>query len=246
MESEENLQLNDLGYNSLFERSRNELGLADFDVGRVISESKGAYKVKNESGEYRAQVTGKHIFLASSRESYPAVGDWVAIEVLNTDQAVIRGLLPRLTVLKRKHGDKTRLGKKDRVQIFASNIDVAFIIESVDRDYNLNRFERYFAIAKSGGVKPVIIINKIDLLSSEELEEKLAELQNRFPSTEIITTSTITDRGLDYLERYLAKGKTYCFLGSSGVGKSSLINKLLDKNTILTGEISRIQTEDGI
>jgi ribosome biogenesis GTPase len=138
--------------------------------------------------------------------------------------------LPRLTVIKRKYGDRT--------QIIATNIDTAFVIESVDRDYNLNRFERYFAIAENGGVKPAIILNKIDLLSKEESAEKLSELKSRFPDVDVIFTSTVSNEGLDDLKKYIAKGKTYCFLGSSGVGKSTLINRLLGNDAIKTDDIS--------
>ena len=224
------MKIENLGYNSFFETNRNGLGLNDLSIARVIAEFKEAYRVKNEDGEYLAKITGKQMFEASSREDYPAVGDWVAVEVIDNGHAIIRGLLPRLTVIKRKYGDKT--------QIIATNIDTAFVVESVDRDYNLNRFERYFAIAQNGGVKPAIILNKIDLLSSKESNEKLSELKNRFLDVDIIFTSTVSNEGLDDLKRYIAKDKTYCFLGSSGVGKSSLINKLLGESAIETGDIS--------
>jgi len=146
--------------------------------------------------------------------------------------------LPRRTIIKRK-----AIGKNE-MQIIATNIDVAFVVESVDGDYNLNRFERYFAIANAGGIKPAIILNKIDLISREELDLKLAQIRNRFSDVDFIFTSTITDEGLDKLKTYIVKGKTYCFLGSSGVGKSSLINKLLGENIIKTEDIS-IRTDRG-
>ncbi|MCL4400283.1 ribosome small subunit-dependent GTPase A [Patescibacteria group bacterium] len=224
------MKVEDLGYNSFFELGRIRLGFGGFPVARVIAEFKEAYKVKNEKGECLAKVTGKQMFKAVSREDYPAVGDWVAIEAIRNSCAVIRGLLPRLTVIKRKY--------RDKIQVVAANIDTAFVVESVDRDYNLNRFERYFAIVEDGGVKPAIILNKIDLLSEEESTEKLSELKNRFPDTDIIFTSTVSNEGLDDLKKYIGKDKTYCFLGSSGVGKSTLINRLLGKDTIKTGDIS--------
>src|SRR3989339_889771 len=205
---------------------------------RVTTEYKGAYKVKNEHGEFLAKVTGKRIFDALSREDYPAVGDWVIIEELPEQQAVIKKILPRKTVIKRMHKDRSRIGGKNETQIIATNIDVAFVVESVDRDFNLNRFERYFAIAKDGGVKPTIILNKIDLISKEELDIKLAQVKNRFNDVDFIPTSIITDEGLSELKMYMKKGKTYCFLGSSGVGKSSLINKLFGENIIKTENIS--------
>jgi ribosome biogenesis GTPase len=224
------ITIEDLGYSPSFESDKNRLGLSDFTVARVTTEHKEAYKVKNTNGEYLARITGKQMFEASGRGDYPAVGDWVAISELDKDTAVIRGILPRATMIKRKYGG--------RLQIIATNIDIAFVVESVDRDYNLNRFERYFAIAQEGGVKPAIILNKVDLLSLEELDEKLTELKYRFPDIDVISTSIVNDQGLNDLKNYITKGKTYCFLGSSGVGKSSLINKLIDESAIKTREIS--------
>ena len=228
----------DLGYNDFFETSAKKLKLENFEVARVTIEHRGAYKVKNENGEFLAKITGKQMFDASSRTDYPAVGDWVAITDLGNQQAVIQAVLPRKTIIKRRSGDKNRAGEKSDIQIIATNIDVAFIVESIGRDYNLNRFERYFAIANDGGVKTTIILNKIDLISQEELDVILAQLKNRFNNTDILLTSTTTNQGLEELRNYILKGKTYCFLGSSGVGKSSLINKLLGENIIKTEKIS--------
>ncbi len=222
----------DLGYSDFFESNRKKLKLDGFLVARVVVEYRGAYKVKNDKGEYLGKVTGKQMFNASSREDYPAVGDWVVISEASKEQAVIHGVLPRRTIIKRKYSGK------NETQIIAANIDVAFVVESVDRDFNLNRFERYFVLAKDGGVKPVIVLNKIDLISKEELDLKVVQLKTRFVDTDIILTSTVAGEGLDELKTYILKGKTYCFLGSSGVGKSSLINKLLGKGIIKTENIS--------
>lgn len=232
------MSLDSLGLNSFFEEQIKQLGLSDFDIARVMSESRGAYKVKNLSGEYLAKVTGKQMFEANSREDYPAVGDWVVINKVDNENVVIKKILDRQTIIKRKTGDKNRTGNKSDVQVIATNIDFAFVVESIDRDFSLNRFERYFAIAENGGVKSVVVINKIDLISKEELDEKIKLLKERFPKTDIILTSIVDDSGLDELKKYIQEGKTYCFLGSSGVGKSSLINKLLKENTIKTGDIS--------
>lgn len=224
------MTLEDLGCNSTFQAARQQLGLEDSPLARVIAEFKGAYRVKDPEGEYLAKVTGKQMFEASSREDYPAVGDWAVIEKLDHANAVIRGLLPRQTAIRRIY--------KDKIQVIGANIDVAFVVEAADRDYNLNRLERYFAIAESGGVRPAIILNKIDLLSENETQEKLLELQNRFPGADMIFASTVSGKSLDDLKNYIEPGKTYCFLGSSGVGKSSLINALLGTDNIKTGKIS--------
>ena len=232
------MRLEDIGYNEFFESNRNKLKSDGFSIARVIAEYKGAYKVKNENGEYFARVTGKKIFDATSREDYPAVGDFVSIKEQDDKWAVIEEILPRQTLIKRKYNNK------NGIQIIATNIDVAFIVESIGRDYNLNRFERYFAIANDGGIKSVIILNKIDLISQEELELKLVQIKNRFKDVDILSTSATIETGLEELRSYILSGKTYCFLGSSGVGKSSLINKLLEENAIETKEIS-FQTNRG-
>lgn len=225
------INMEDLGWDGFFESERVKLGLGDFQVARVTAERRGMYEVRNAQGEYLAKITGKRIFKAVSREDYPAVGDWVAIAESEAQRAVIESILPRKTVMKRKQGGK------DGIQVIATNIDVVFVIESVDRDYNLNRFERYFSIAADGGIRPAIILNKKDLISQEELDARLAQIKDRFKDIDVIVTSAFSDEGLDMLEKYIEKGKTYCFLGSSGVGKSSLINKLLRSSRIRTGEI---------
>ncbi len=234
----EEIKNKNLGYNEYFESNRKKLKLGESSIARVISEYKGAYKIKNSAGEYFAKVTGKKIFNALSREDYPAVGDWVVINEQDPEWAIIRDILPRQTLIKRKYNNK------NGIQIIATNIDVAFIVESIGRDFNLNRFERYFAITKDGGVKSTIILNKIDLISKEELELKLNQIKDRFKNVDIILTSALAEIGLEELRSYILPGKTYCFLGSSGVGKSSLINKLLEENAIETKAIS-FQTERG-
>lgn len=225
------MKIEDLGYDEFFEANRVKLGLDGFLIARVVTEHKGVYKVKNAQGEYLAKIKGRQMFEAMSREDFPAVGDWVAIIQADKEQAVIQAVLPRKTVIKRKYNNR------DETQIIATNIDTAFIIEAVDRDYNLNRIERYVAIARDGGIEPVVIINKIDLISQEELDLKLAEIKSRLGEVEIIPTSNLTQEGLERLKKFIIKNKTYCFLGSSGVGKSSLINKLLGEEIIKTESI---------
>ncbi|HCC05445.1 TPA: ribosome small subunit-dependent GTPase A [Patescibacteria group bacterium] len=224
--------MENLGYNEFFKSAFETLQAVGCSPARVTAEHKGAYKVKNATGEFLAKVTGKQMFTATSREDYPAVGDWVAIQELDQENATIHAVLPRKTILKRKYNNK------NDSQLIATNIDIAFIVASVDRDFNLNRFERYIALAHDGGVQSTIIVNKIDLLSKDELDSKIAHLQERFPDITVLTTSTVRKDGLQELAEYMEKEKTYCFLGSSGVGKSSLINSLLGENALETGEIS--------
>jgi len=225
-----NKELLDLGYNSIIDKERSNSKFANFPIARVTAEYKEAYRLKNENGEYFGRITGKHLFEASKREDFPAVGDWVAIEEMPDNNAVIRAIYPRVTSLKKKYSNK-----QDN-QIIATNIDTAFIVEAMDKDYNLNRFERFIVLCREGGIIPAIVLNKADLISQQVLENRITEIKNRFQITSVLPTSTITDEGIDKLAESIEKRKTYCFLGSSGVGKSSMINKLLRKNTIKTGE----------
>lgn len=205
--------------------------LNGFIIARVISESKGSYEVVSKNGNFIARVTGKQMLDASSRDDYPAVGDWVTITELDQKQAVIHKILPRKTIIKRSR-------RNNEIQIIGTNIDVVFIVESVNRDYNLNRFERYFAIIKNQDIQPVIILNKIDLISQDELDLIISQTQKRFNNIDIILTSVFRKEGINNLKGYIKKDKIYCFLGSSGVGKSSLINGLIGNDNIKTGDIS--------
>jgi len=235
-----NKDLTRLGYDEFFETNREKLALSDFPVARVIAEHRGAYELMGEDGELKAKIMGKQMFDASSREDFPAVGDWVAIKRLDSDRAIIHRILPRKSMIARKHGDRKKIGDNKELQIIGTNVDVAFIVESVDLDFSLNRFERYLSIIYDGGVEPVIVLNKIDLISKEEINTKVDQLRSRFSDIDVILTSTVNEAGLEELREYIASGKTYCFLGSSGVGKSSLINKLIEEDAIKTNEISEV------
>lgn len=232
------LTLTDLGYDDFFESARAELEFTAFPVARVIAEYKESYRVKNADGEYLAKITGKQMFEARKREDYPAVGDWVVITALPDEKAVIRTTLPRRTVLAKQYSSK------QDTQIIAANIDTAFIVESMDRDYNLNRFERFLVLVNEGRIQPVVVLNKTDLIPKTELESRIIKIKNRFKDIAIISTSTVKEQGLSDMAHHITPGKTYCFLGSSGVGKSTLINKLLGKDEIETGEVNA-DTERG-
>ena len=225
-------QLAALGYSQYFDDSRKQLDVDIESVGRVTAEHKGIYEVMGVNGVYRASVTGRRMAAARSRDDYPAVGDWVATKNDEDDTKIITDILPRRTTLHKKKGGK------DEQQLIAANIDVALIVESTDRDYSLNRFERYLVLAKEGGVKPVIILNKSDLYADGDMATSVAAIRERFGDIDVLATSTVSEAGMKELSDYIQDGLTYCFVGSSGVGKSSLINKLLHQTSIATTEIS--------
>lgn len=223
--------LKSLGYNQFFEESRLKLGVNSDCLARVTAEHRGAYEIINLDGEFRAVVSGKLMLNALRRDDYPAVGDWVLVKASPGNVKVIELILPRRSFLQKKYSGK------DEAQLIASNVDVAFIVESMDRDYNVNRFERYIVLALEGGVRPVVILNKTDLITDTELSTRMKQLNKRFRSVDILRTSVLTEDGLDELSSCIQNGNTYCFLGSSGVGKSSIINKLMRKDSIETQEI---------
>ncbi|MBN1819690.1 MAG: ribosome small subunit-dependent GTPase A [Prolixibacteraceae bacterium] len=227
------MQLEDLGYNKEFEQVRNEQNLRDFLPGRVISEHKERYTVATENQVFDAEILGNLRFTAASRADFPAVGDWVALQAVDKDFAIIHKIFPRKSVIERQ-----AVGKKGEVQIIAANVDYAFIIQAVDRDFNINRLQRYLAISASVSVEPVIILSKTDLISTEEKEKLLDQIKDRIKNVPVLSISNFSNSGFDELNAFFQRGKTYCFLGSSGVGKSTMINNLLGGDILETGEIS--------
>lgn len=222
----------DLGYKNNIESYRQEKNLDSFEVGRVISEHKERYGIKTPSQEYDAELVGNLRFTIESRYDLPAVGDWVAFSEYDLGKALIHAVFPRQSILERK-----AVGKYGEIQIIATNIDYGLIVQAVDRDFNLNRMERYLTICNSSGVEPIIVLNKIDLIDIPELENILTQVKERIKDIPIVTVSSLTV-GYSSLETIIEKGKTYCLLGSSGVGKSTLLNGLSGKEEMKTREIS--------
>ncbi len=194
---------------------------------RVISQEKGAYKIADltceKYKEYRAEVSGRFMHEAASAEDYPTVGDYVTAEtgVNPEDVAIISGVLPRKSIFLRKAAGTAR-----SMQAVAANIDTVFICMSLNNDFNLRRLERYLAAAWDSGAIPVIVLTKVDLCADPaEMEEKVLETEQAAIGVDIIRTS-VKDGETQGLEAYLKPGKTIAFVGSSGVGKSSLINEI--------------------
>ena len=228
------MKLEEYGYNPELENHWKELSQEGFEIGRIVSEHKERYVVRTEGGEMEAEITGHLRFTAKGREDFPAVGDWVAILSYDSDLAIIHKILPRYSVISRQ-----AVGQFGEVQIIGTNIDVALLVQAVDRDFNINRLERYLTICYASRVEPAILLTKTDLIDAAGLADIHSAIQQRIPGIPVFSLSNETMEGYESIRAFIQKGKTYCLLGSSGVGKSSLLNNLSGKKRMKTDAISQ-------
>lgn len=228
------MTLKELGYNDDLEKFRISSNLQSFDIGRVVAEHKERYIVKTINGDYDAEITGNIRFTASSREDFPAVGDWVAISIFESDLAIIHAILPRSSTLKRR-----AVGHFAESQVIATNVDYAFVVQALDRDFSINRLERYLTLCYTSGVRPIIILTKVDLADNHKVDELVSSIKSRIKNVLVIPLSNFSKSGFNDILKTIHKGKTYCMLGSSGVGKSTLLNNLVGEEMMKTGTISQ-------
>ncbi|NTW57210.1 MAG: ribosome small subunit-dependent GTPase A [Chlorobiaceae bacterium] len=228
------MQLSDLGFDRWFESYAADICREGHLPARVSAVDRNAFLVMNEHGEVPAELAGKFLYAIDSPLEMPCAGDWVTVQYYNDGaSAIIHGLFPRKTFLRRK-----RAGAAVDFQMIAANIDTAFIIQSCHYDFNLPRLDRYLAMVSDGHVEPVIILAKTDLVSSGELEEKLAALNHAGMTGKVVALSNVTGEGYDDFRQLLLPRRTYCLLGSSGVGKTTLLNRLIGRDEFETGMVS--------
>lgn len=196
---------------------------------RVIAQEKGLYKISNGTEVRTAVVSGKYRYGVKTVSDYPAVGDYVIAEWHEGDgNAVITGLFPRRSCFIRKAA-----GTGNREQVVATNIDTVFICMSLNKNFNIRRLERYLSIAYDSGATPVAVLTKADLCS--DVGERIAEAQNAAPGVDVLAVSSL-DEDTGAVMRYILPGRTVAFIGSSGVGKSTLTNRLTGTDSIATRE----------
>ncbi|MGG6232359.1 ribosome small subunit-dependent GTPase A [Tenacibaculum sp. SDUM215027] len=227
------MKLEHFGYNDKIEKLKIEHNLEDFEIGRVISEHKERYTVKTEKGDFDAEITGNLRYTANTPEDFPAVGDWVALVLYDSYSSIIHKVLPRNSIISRK-----AVGQFGDLQIIATNINYAFIMQAVDRDFSINRIERYLTICNTSNIQPFIILTKIDLINEVLLSDLIDSLKKRINNVPIFAISNTSKQGFEKLKEIILKGKTYCLLGSSGVGKSTLVNTLANKHLMITKNVS--------
>ncbi len=200
---------------------------AVLERARVIALDRDIYKVKTETKELKAEVSGRFRYETSSVSDFPVVGDYVLVESgQDKDLCIITALYPRKSCFIRKAA-----GREKQEQVVAANIDYCFICMSLNNDYNLRRLERYLSVAWNSGATPVVVLTKADLCNN--IETKLTEVGQVAQGVDVITVSAYLDEFEEVYE-YIRPGQTVAFLGSSGVGKSTLINRLLGDNKIKT------------
>ncbi len=201
----------------------------DLFIGRVSTQYKNLFKVITENSEIAAEISGKFHYNVKGPSEYPAVGDFVMVDRTDNSKGngIIHHILTRKSVFARKVA-----GAKEDIQVVATNIDTVFICMSLNNDYNLRRLERYLSVAWDSGAIPVIVLTKSDLC--REIEVRLDEISSIAIGVDVLVVTSTTDEGYQSLKRYLSNGKTVAFIGSSGVGKSTLINCLLGQYVLDT------------
>jgi len=225
------LSLESYGWSEFFARSFASFVDEGYSAGRVAVQHKTQYELYTEYGELSAETTGKMQYDARSKKELPVVGDWVVIRAREQEsKATIYDILPRKSKFSRKAA-----GAKTEEQIVAANVDAVFLVTGLDGNFNLRRLERYLVVAWESGADPVIVLNKADLC--DDIGQKVREVESVALGVPIVVVSAINDRGLDQVLAHIKLGTTGALLGSSGVGKSTIINHLLGRELLRTQEV---------
>jgi ribosome biogenesis GTPase len=221
----------DLGWNDFFENKFRQRNATALVPARVTQELKDAFRVRSEAGEWLAEISGSLRHAALAREQLPAVGDWVGVSPRPAEgRARIHFVLPRRSKISRKVA-----GRVTSEQILAANLDTLFVVSSLDRDLNPRRIERYLAMVWDSGARPVVLLNKADLCDNPV--PLVLEVESVAIGVLVHTLSAFTGAGFDALAPYLVPGQTVALLGSSGVGKSTIINRILGREVFATASV---------
>ena len=232
-------ELEKLGYSDWF-KSRLDVDKSSVhEVARVVSVHKDRYIITTGHGDVFAELSGNFLYSASSALDFPTTGDWVYADLYDEKtHAIIHDVVIRKTLLKRKTA-----GQQVDFQLIAANIDVAFIVQSADYNFNLRRLERYLVMVNDSGIKPVILLSKCDLIPANEVEVIKQSILVIAPQSIFIAFSNLSGENIEVIKNSLIAGKTYCLLGSSGVGKTTLLNSIVGHNQFETQSVSKKQSK---
>lgn len=229
-----------IGYSPWFQGRVDDEKVMVHDVARVVSVHRDSYIITKGAGDVYAELSGNLSYTTNSTSDLPTTGDWVYADFFDDDtHAIVHGVFPRKSLIKRKAA-----GKLIDWQLIVANIDVAFIIQSVDHDFNLRRLERYLVMVNESGIVPTILLSKCDLITEQELGEIERSILDVASQTTVLAFSNLTGENIDSIKKSLLKGKTYCLLGSSGVGKTTLLNSIVGGDYFETQSVS-IKTSKG-
>ncbi|MFH1024642.1 MAG: ribosome small subunit-dependent GTPase A [Planctomycetota bacterium] len=228
------MELTALGFDDWLEQRSAALLQPGHSIARVTAVNRGTFLVRNQDAESCAELAGKFRFDVKAAIDRPCVGDWVCVQRHAAGgPAIIHAVLPRRTFLRRKHP-----GRTVDFQMIAANIDVAFIVQACQYDLNMPRLARYLVMAGEGHIDPWIVLTKTDLITPEELEQTIAQIRRTGITAPILALSNTTGFGVDDFRRLLVPGRTYCLVGSSGVGKTTIINRLIGRDAFETNAVS--------
>jgi ribosome biogenesis GTPase len=231
--------LESIGYSDWFKARADQEKITVHGVARVVSVHKDSYTVTKGGEEMFAELSGNLLYSTESASDLPTTGDWVYADFFDDDtHAIIYDVFPRKTLLKRKTA-----GKQVDFQLIAANIDVAFIIQSLNDNFNLRRLERYLVMVNEAGIEPVILLSKCDLVSTEELDDVKKKVLSISPQTTVMAFSNVSRENIDSIISLLKKGDSYCLLGSSGVGKTTLLNSIIGNEEFETRPVSKVQSK---
>lgn len=225
--------LKQLGFDKWFLENTDPERHTGLEIARVIAVHKDSYVITNGEQNAMAELVGKIMFSAESPAEFPTVGDWVFASFHDQGTfSIIHEVLPRKSLIKRKTS-----GKKTAFQLIGANIDTAFIVQSLDENFNLRRLERYLVMVNQSDIRPIVLLSKRDLLSSEDIENRISEIRQIMPELHIRPFSNKHLSDVEDLKALLIPGQTYCLLGSSGVGKTTLLNHLVGESAFATAGV---------
>lgn len=231
--------LESIGYSDWFKSRVDAEKLAAHGVARVVSVHKDSYTVTKGGKEIFAELSGNLMYSTDSAIGLPTTGDWVYADFFDEEShGIIYGVFPRKTLLKRKTA-----GKLVDFQLIAANVDVAFIIQSLNDNFNLRRLERYLVMVNESGIEPVVLLSKCDLLPKEEVDNIRKSVLDIAPNITVMGFSNLDQENIASIIGMLKRGSSYCLLGSSGVGKTTLLNSMVGAAEFETQSVSKVQSK---